>query len=211
MMNRLFVWALAFTLASMPVLVSAQSPQIRATVLSKKNPAAAGGGGGCTPGSIFTATLIAATGGDQGTSYRQVVPITGGDNCTQVRVTFQAGAGSPFQTDHAAICIWSTTLANCTAAPVELKFAGASGFSILAAGTLVSDYASLSGLSATVRPVVIMDLTVAGSGSAAWLTAQAATNVLNGKAGATWNVQSPGTMDFSSSGEIAGFNKIEVQ
>ena len=73
-------------------------------------------------------------------SYRTVLYNTDIDESgTKVRVTFEASAGENLKVDNCAIVERSAETADGTEVPTELLFSGASGFTILAGGTLVSD------------------------------------------------------------------------
>lgn len=69
------------------------------------------------------------------------ISITGG---SKIRITFKAAAGGAFNTSKVycgqASATWSTSAPNYASAPTEVKFGGASGFSLAAAAAdLVSD------------------------------------------------------------------------
>jgi hypothetical protein len=91
-----------------------------------------------------------------GNSLRTVVTITAGSS-GRVGATFLGGT-SPLTVAHAAIGVWTGSNTDTTATPVELKFSGASGFTLGANGTIVSDLETLAFTSSN-RLVVILDVT----------------------------------------------------
>ena len=101
---------------------------------------------------VFTSQFTA---NDTGSSWRtQVTPY--GD-ATQIRVTFAAGqSGGGWSTLHCSVGTWAGVNANTNATPVELKFGGASGFTIATGGTITSDWLTFSVTGGT-RIVIITD------------------------------------------------------
>jgi hypothetical protein len=78
--------------------------------------------------------------GDGGISFRQVLSSVtqAGD---QVRVTINASTAGALAANNVSIAkVNSATAPNCDSTPVELKFSGASGFSLASSGVAVSDW-----------------------------------------------------------------------
>src|ERR1035437_9717174 len=87
-------------------------------------------------------TIGMAPGGVAGQSWRQLIqPVAGVNSLGQVTVTFKAGTHAGWKTDHVSIGIIKPDYQpNTTKTPTELKFGGASGFTIASAnGTATSD------------------------------------------------------------------------
>lgn len=102
----------------------------------------------------YSVTLTSDGGNGNGASQRILKTLSKGGSF--IRVKFNASTANVLQTNHCSIGIRSTTY-NTNATPVELKFSGASGFSISAGQTIMSDWAQLTTAPSDVV-VVIMDL-----------------------------------------------------
>src|SRR5665811_849693 len=74
-------------------------------------------------------------------SWRQLIQIVPMASLGLVTVTFKAGPHAGWKTDHVSIGVYHPDWQpNVTATPTELKFGGASGFTIASAnGTVTSD------------------------------------------------------------------------
>ena len=159
---------------------------------------------------IFTDTKTGDDTGNDGFSFRQVCTITGGAQ-SQVRVTFKASSAATLRLDHASIGIQTGTQDACTATPVELLFAGVSGFSISNGATITSDWANLSGFTSSNKLIVVMDASAtAGSGDYAVNTASTGQTLWFAAASASYNVAAPGFAS-SAAATCEGVTLIETQ
>lgn len=94
---------------------------------------------------IFSITLDADDSGGENYSERILIKAVKSSG-TSVAITFQASSAAQWDTDNVSIGVQAASgnPFDTKATPVELKFSGASGFSIAAGGSLTSDMASLS-------------------------------------------------------------------
>lgn len=113
----------------------------------------ASGGGFTSPTTIWTETLGAAGSGWESYSVRNIATSLSAGG-TQVRVRFQSAGGS-LQLDNASIGI-RTSNADTASTPVELKFSGASGFTIGSGSQITSDWADLT-FSSSDTLIVVLD------------------------------------------------------
>lgn len=155
---------------------------------------------------IFTRTVTSADSGNEGISFRNVVPITAGA-LGQVRVTFKAPAAGT-KVDHASIGISTGSVGNTTATPVELTFSGAHGFTLGANASIVSDWVNLSGFTSSDLLVVIFDQNAATGGNEA--TEADTCTVFFYVASATYATATPATASGSILA-VYGFTTIETQ
>jgi hypothetical protein len=153
---------------------------------------------------VFQSTFVADSVGNAGISVRQTVPnIAAGGN--QVRVTFNASTEG-YDASHASIGVQSSGM-NTVAPPVELTFAGRSGFGLPASGgSIVSDWVNLTTLAGETL-VVIIDVTSydmsrnTDAGSQGWNLATQ-----------SWNEASPpGSWNSFGSVGSYGFCEVEIQ
>ncbi|MGE0056242.1 MAG: hypothetical protein AB7S74_18765 [Hyphomicrobium sp.] len=159
---------------------------------------------------VWTATLGTSANNFQNYCIRTVAgSLSGGGD--EVRVRFIASASQGLFVDNASIgVLGGATAPNCTTnPPVELKFGGASGFTVGAGGSIVSDWASLPFLS-TDTLIVTADhgATASGhkegslnSGSVSWFRA-----AYNG-----YNLATVSGMSSSAAGYVRGIDQIEGQ
>ena len=127
----------------------------------------------------------------------------GGD---QIRVRFVASTAGSFSCDNCSIGISAGANDNTTATPVELLFSGSSGFTISAAGTLVSDWVNLTTTTSD-DVVVIMDKS-STNGNVRYSVSGAGVHHTSSSAN-SYNVVAPG---YSASGlALFGFDLIEVR
>ena len=140
---------------------------------------AAGGGG--SGGFVYQASpALNADDTNNNTSFRVRVPISI-NSLTQIRATLRPGSTNSLSILHASIGKWDgdTNYCNTTAAPIELKFSGASGFTSKTTPQ-TSDWANLSGLSLTTsdKVIVIYDVAATGLSTASQRYNNASTGVL---------------------------------
>src|SRR5258705_7785439 len=159
---------------------------------------------------IFTDTLNSSDNANDGFSIRNVVALTGGAQ-GQVRATFQASSSQSFHTDHCSIGISTGTNANTTATPIELKFAGASGFNITSGTTITSDWVNLSGFTSSDKLVVIFDCN-SGANSGNFEDNLSSANCTNWFQAATvsWNVAAPAGFTSQATTNLS-LKSVEVQ
>ena len=86
-----------------------------------------------------------------------------------MRVTYKAASGSALTTDHVSIGVWDTVAgkADTLLTPIELKFAGASGFALGAGAAITSDWAVVTGLTKGASLVVVQDYNAANGNAVA--------------------------------------------
>ena len=86
-----------------------------------------------------------------------------------VRVTYQAAAGSALTTNNVAIGVWDGTAgkADTLLTPIELKFAGVSGFALGAGARITSDWAIVAGILIGKSLVTISDYGAANGNAVA--------------------------------------------
>lgn len=166
-----------------------------------------------TAGEVSWATSFSQTLADssqiglENYSFRQAIAASAiSTSGTTIRVTISANAGATSTFDNISIVERSGSTENGTTTPTELKFSGASGVSISAGGTAVSDALSFT-LDETKSYLVIFDFAASGGNAQRHSSAgdttyfKAATN--------SWNVQSPA--GFSSAAtQTWSVSKIEV-
>lgn len=150
---------------------------------------------------VSSTTFNANQAGVGGYSFRDPRTLSNGGNF--VRVKFQAAAsGANFLTNNCSIGIQSSASAT-VATPVELKFAGASGFNIAPGATIVSDWLAFTTTAGVVVIVVIdngatSDIALLASGTEYFKSATA-----------SYNVAAPA--GFSSEADLSGVATIEVR
>jgi hypothetical protein len=114
----------------------------------------AAGGNFSAATAVFSATLDTHNAGGHSVSYRQICAVaTAG---TQIRVQFGSHSSGVTDIDNASVGIQSSVVAT-TAVPSELKFSGASGFSISAGATIWSDWLDFT-QAGSGNVVVVMDM-----------------------------------------------------
>lgn len=159
---------------------------------------------------VWSATLGTSSNNFQNYCIRTVAgSLSGGGD--EVRVRFVASASQGLFIDNASIgVLGGATAPNCTTSPpVELKFSGASGFTVAAGGTMVSDWAVLPFLSSDTLIVTADHGTTASghqegagnTGSVSWFRA-----AYNG-----YNLATVSGMTSSAAGYVRGINQIEGQ
>ena len=86
-----------------------------------------------------------------------------------VRVTFKASSGSALTVDNASVGVWDEVAgkADTLLTPIELLFAGASGFALSAGGTAISDWAAVAGMALGKSLVVVEDYGAANGNAVA--------------------------------------------
>ena len=154
------------------------------------------------PVELFAADpALGADDANANTSFRVVCGVTGRTG-TQIRVTFQPGSVNSLTILHASFGKWDTRLnySDTTAAPIELKFGGASGFTGATAAQ-TSDWADLSGLdlSSGDRIVVIYDVApgTASTASQRYNNAATGATAFYHTGEESWNVMSTAGHGFS--------------
>jgi hypothetical protein len=157
------------------------------------------------PTTIYTAALATSTAGYGGKTLRSEVPISAA-SLGQVRVTFAAPAAANLTTDHCSIGVSKQDSTGSTVAtPVELTFAGVSGFNIAGGTSITSDWVNLSAL-VTDKLIVVCDINAAGNGQISYVPA----NIEYEKAAtASWNTAT--VAGYTSTANTVGFNLIETQ
>jgi len=152
--------------------------------------AAAGGGG---PATLYTASpALNADDANTGYCFRVVCPV-GANSLTQLRATLRPGSVNSLSILHASFGKWDAAeaaYANTTTAPIELKFATASGFTG-ATSPKTSDWASITGFSLAPGDKVVIIYDVASGGAS--VASQRLNNASIGvttffQSGAFWNV-----------------------
>ena len=133
----------------------------------------------------------------------------------QVRVTFEASSAADFSADNCSIGILSGALGSggaTVATPIELKFAGASGFAITAGQTITSDWATLGGFVIGQYFEVIIDY-AAINGNPRKITTLGATQAESCTKAATNSYNSASALvgGTTVAGQLVGFNRIQVQ
>lgn len=171
-------------------------------------------------------TLTANDTGWENFTHRNVFPITAaGGPLNQFRVTFEASSANTWKVDNASLGISIHTAATAdnasdaetTATPVELLFSGASGFTLTAGTTIVSDWVTLAGVASTSLLVVVQDVSNTGgnsreiSGLGAVTTGGTSANFK--AATNSYNVASPiSSPDYTVfNGRLYGINKVETR
>ncbi len=103
------------------------------------------------------------------TSRSRTPAITSLGGSGLVRVTYQAAAGSALTVDNAAVGVWDGVAAKADTllTPIELKFAGVSGFALSAGGRITSDWAAVPGITRGSSLVVIQDYGAANGNAVA--------------------------------------------
>lgn len=86
-----------------------------------------------------------------------------------VRATFKAAAGSALTVDNASVGVWDGVAAKADTllTPIELKFAGASGFALGAGAKITSDWAVVAGITQGSSIVIVVDYGVANGNAVA--------------------------------------------
>ena len=86
-----------------------------------------------------------------------------------VRVTFKAASGSALTVDNAAVGVWDGVAAKADTllTPIELLFAGVSGFALGAGAQIISDWAVVAGMTRGVSLVVVVDYGAANGNAVA--------------------------------------------
>ena len=101
---------------------------------------------------IFTAfgAPVGPTGAanNSSTSRSRSPTVTSVPGSNLVRVTYQAASGSALTTNNVSIGVWDGTAgkADTLLTPIELKFAGVSGFALGAGARITSDWAIVAGI-----------------------------------------------------------------
>lgn len=153
-----------------------------------------------SPGVIFAANpALNGDDANDSSSFR-VRSVLSSASTGTVTVTLTPGTVGSWTIGHASICKWdgvttpSTAIYNCTTAPLELKFSGASGFSGVTS-SITSDALVHSGsfsLGVGDTAIVIYDNTTGSTATSSQRFNNAATNARTGyiSGGAqTWNQQ----------------------
>lgn len=168
------------------------------------NPYVFAGGFGA-PVEIWTAAQ-SATVSLSNRSHRNVAESLS-DGGAQVRVTFAASGSASTVIDNASVGIRDGSTGNTTATPVELLFSGASGVTITAGNSIVSDWASLSFLSSD-DLIVVIDY--GSSGGADLFTNSRSPGSYFKLSADSYNVASPAGFSFSAN-TSTGMTKIEAR
>lgn len=175
------------------------------------------GGAGSDISTLFYAAGTADGSALADVSARSAIRIDGKMGAGQmVRVTFLASSAATFATDNCAIGVLTGGLASggaTVATPVELKFAGSSGFSISAGASITSDWLQFPGgfIMGNYFEVIIdfnaangNPRIVGGLGATqAESCTKAATNSFNSAAALVGG--------STTAGQVIGFNRIQVQ
>jgi hypothetical protein len=145
-----------------------------------------------------------------GYSIRSVeTPSAGSDG--QVRVSFKAGGSGNFVTTHCSIGVNTTPTSDTLATPVELKFGGASGFTLAANGTITSDWVDFNWTNGQ-SVVVITDVGSPGYGTdISDPTVGTAVAFYYKAATESWNVAVKGTGYSNVNSKVYGVVGIETQ
>lgn len=159
------------------------------------------------PTTIYTGVLTQSTPGYAGTTCRSEVPITGG-SLGQVRVTFSSPGLESLTLTHASIGIsLQNATGSTTAVPVELTFAGLSGFDIPFGGTLItSDWVNLPGFTAADLLIVVEDVAAGGTG---FISYEPQFSEYEQAATASYNVAT--VSGYTNGGATVGVVLIETQ
>lgn len=152
---------------------------------------------------VFDPPMTYGSSGNSGYSIRGVSSAIGTGG-TQIRVTFKAHPTSATSAGHVSIGKQASGY-NTVATPVELKFGGASGFSIAAGAAITSDWADLTTADNDVL-VAVIDSTSSGQIRTPGSYAGGSHYNLNGT---SWNQATPSGFTDSSSQYFGG--KIEVK
>lgn len=163
--------------------------------------------GSPSPGIIFSANpALNGDDANDSSSFR-VRSVIAADSTGTVTVTLTPGTVGSWTIGHASICKWDGVSAptndsyNCTTAPLELKFSGASGFSGVTTA-ITSDALVHSGsfsLNTGDTAIVIYDNTTGSTATSSQRFNNAATNARSGyiSGGAqTWNQQTVTTINL---------------
>lgn len=197
MLKRFFIWTLALALAFAPVLASAQSPQVRATVLFKQQPAPAAAGG---PTTLFGPHAYSGTNfspGNNGWTRRSPFGLLSGSGpLLQIRVTVHGGFSTGTVIDHMAMGIANGTWNDTTAIPIEITFSGGHGVTLTAGQTVASDWMGFPSFTSSNILVAIEDFNAAALNADSDCPTQDAlgANIFTvGSVGASYNVATFGS------------------
>jgi hypothetical protein len=143
------------------------------------------------------------------TSFRMVCTPSIASNGS-LQVTFQAASATGLTIGHASFGKWAgTASADTTATPIELKFTGASGFTIAANATKTSDLTAHPGFTLTTSDKVVVIFDTTSPGGTRLRGSNANVDMWYNAGSSSWNLQNPPT-HTKSAGTDYGIVKIET-